>query len=514
MKIDSHETTNRKYHAVVLGGILRDYAGRPLGPYRLRSACKRKGFEIKVIDFAWQLTSDRLLNILSAYITKETLVLGISNVWLSTSKEVNDKESLVNRWIVPSFWKQFKIRFPWCKIVIGGTKPTLVQGAELLKPYAEWWLTGFSDIAFPKLLQHLQGNNPDLVYRTDADSTKIIQSDTHYKVSDMDELETFYEAEDRFKDFQPLPLEVSRGCIFKCAFCSHPFLGKKSYDYIRSPESLARELKRNYNLFGTTRYFITDDTFNDSIEKLDRLERAIDLSGIPDFNFVCYIRAELIASTPAMIPILKRLGCKGGTVGIESMNNYARRIIGKGMDIERVLDSLAKFKAETGVRLHTGMIVGLPGDQAEDAIKWHERFIADDIFSDWTFQQLGLIFTDEGEGLSLFEKNPGKFGYSLSVPKNDLTNQPRSRGWINDVGATEKECKVAAEEISKLSEFTCKVGGFGVGDAWYHGVTDKEILTLPKNQLRLGRRGIESGIIRAKESELEARKITTRQVKK
>ena len=70
----------------------------------------------------------------------------------------------------------------------------------------------------------------------------------------MDELETEYELEDNFKDFQPLPLEVSRGCIFKCAFCSHPFLGKKSYDYIRSPESLAKEIKRNYELFKTTRY--------------------------------------------------------------------------------------------------------------------------------------------------------------------------------------------------------------------------------------------------------------------
>jgi len=492
-----------------MGGILRDYAGRPLGPYRLRTACKNEGFNIKVIDYAWVMTDQRLLYLLEDLITKDTLVFGISNVWLSNSAEVANKESKVNRWLTPLFWSELKRRYPWVQIVIGGTKPALVQGAELLKPYTKWWLTGFSDIAFPKLLKHLTDSSEEIIYRVDADDVKVIQSDTHYKVDDMDELETEYELEDNFKDFQPLPLEVSRGCIFKCAFCSHPFLGKKTYDYIRSPESLAREIKRNYELFKTTRYFITDDTFNDSIEKLERLERAIELSGVPEFSFVGYLRAELIATTPGMIPILKRIGCKGGTVGIESMNNYARKVIGKGMDINRVMDGLAQLKADTGLKLHTGMIVGLPGDTAEDALKWHDQLLSDGIFSDWTFQQLGLIFNEEGEGLSLFEKNPAKFGYKLS---NRFDAQgPRSRGWINDVGAMEFECKEAAMEVMKLARHTCTAGGFGVGDAWYHGLTDDEIETLTIDELSLGQRGIKSGIIRAKESENQIRGLTNRQ---
>lgn len=508
MKTGSLEIRNN-YHAIVLGGILRDYAGRPLGPYRLRTACKNEGFNLKVIDYAWIMTDSRLLNLLGKLITTDTLVFGISNVWLSNSAEVANKESKVNRWMTPLFWKEVKRRWPWVDIVIGGTKPALVQGAELLKPHTKWWLTGFSDISFPQLLRHIQDNKQEIIHRVDLDGVKVVESDVHYKVQDMDELETEYELEDNFKDFQPLPLEVSRGCIFKCAFCSHPFLGKKSYDYIRSPESLAKELKRNYELFKTTRYFLTDDTFNDSIEKLQRLERAIELSGIPEFSFVGYLRAELIATKPEMIPYLKRLGCKGGTVGIESMNNYARKVIGKGMDIERVLDGLADLKAETGLKLHTGMIVGLPGDTADDAFKWHERFVEDRIFSDWTFQQLGLIFNEEGEGLSLFEKDPAKFGYRLS---NRFDAQgPRSRGWINDVGSTEHDCKQAAQEVMLLARHTCTAGGFGVGDAWYHGLTDEEIETLTIDELRLGERGIKSGIIRAKESENSIAGLTNRQ---
>ena len=64
-------------HAIVLGGILKDAQGRPLGPYRLRTACREAGYNCHVIDFAWALNSDKLLTICESVITKDTLVLGI-----------------------------------------------------------------------------------------------------------------------------------------------------------------------------------------------------------------------------------------------------------------------------------------------------------------------------------------------------------------------------------------------------------------------------------------------------
>ena len=76
MKIGSQRTNKKTYHAIVLGGILRDYAGRPLGPYRLRTACKNEGFNLKVIDYAWIMTDIRLLNLLGRLITNDTLVFG------------------------------------------------------------------------------------------------------------------------------------------------------------------------------------------------------------------------------------------------------------------------------------------------------------------------------------------------------------------------------------------------------------------------------------------------------
>ncbi len=488
-------------HAIVLGGILKDAQGRPLGPYRLRTACREAGYNCHIIDFAWALNSDKLLTICESVITEDTLVLGISNVWFSSNQGMKDPN--LNAWFGDVFFCEFHRRWPWIQVVIGGTKMSLVQGSKELKKYTRWWLTGFADIGFVELLHYLQGKTTDLKFTVDSDGCHIIDCNDHYRVVNMDNLETVFEKSDDFKPYQPISLEVSRGCIFTCSFCSHPFLGKKSYEYIRSPESIAKELRRNYELFGTTRYQIMDDTFNDSMEKLERLERAIDLAKLPQFEFCGYIRAELIATKPEMIPKLRQLGIRGGTIGLESLNPGARRAIGKGMDIERVFDALADFKANSRVLLHTGMIVGLPGDTVEDAYAWVERFKRDKLLDVWTFNGLGLTHDKNGSGVSVFDKDPAKWGYEI------LGYNPDSWTirWRNNRGMIEQEATKAATAINEEAVKINAAGGFSVGAYWFVGASDQQLETVTHWDMALGHKGSVSGRIRADKKVEEARNI-------
>lgn len=480
-------------HAIILGGILKDQTGRPLGPYRLRTALAKQGFRAEVIDYAWALREDELLTVLQQYISKDTLILGISNIWFTTSAEKDNKE--LNRWFTAKFFQTVKSQWPWVKIVIGGTKTALVQGAELLKSPADWWLSGFADIGVPELLKYLSGADNNLKFRTDKDGTNIVDCNLHYRVENMDDLETVLESNDRFLPFQPVSLEVSRGCIFTCSFCTHPFLGKKSFEYIRSPENLAAELKRNYELFGTTRYIITDDTFNDSMEKLERVARAIDISKIPNFEFVSYIRAELLVTKPEMIPMLKHLNCKGAFIGLESLNKEARRIIGKGMDAERVMATLAEFKSKTNVKMFASMIVGLPGDSLDDAYSWYERFKSEKLFGEWGFQTLGMTFDEFGQGDSIFSKDPAKFGYTVS--KNEQGG-PRSYNWTSSMGYTNADASRAANDINSQSREHAMAGGFGVAEYWFHGGSNDDIENVRRRDFSVGGRGSYNGKIRAK----------------
>lgn len=470
------------YNVIIVGGISFDVVGRVLGPFRLRTALEDAGYPTKVVDYASALTEDQMLLLLEKLITDKTIVLGISSAWFD-----NVDFSDANIWVNNSFFKKFRSKYPSISIVIGGTK---LMAHSLLYHNADWFLTGFSDISFVQLLHHLSKKQVNLKYMKDSTGIKIIESDTHYKVENMDLLETVFKKEDNFLSHQPLPIEIARGCIFKCSFCTHPFLGKKSYDYIRTAENLAVEFKRNYELFGTTRYFFADDTFNDSIEKIDRVKRAIDIAKLPSFEFVGYIKPELLVTIPEMIPMLKDIGLRGAHFGIESLNHRARKLVGKGMEVQKIFDVTEKLRSSNNVKIHASLILGLPGDTVSDFNNWQSFMTEnqDKLFSSWKYHSLGIMQS----GYSLIEKNPLSYGYTVKPMSNSVFF-----AWQNDTGLTSAECYLLAKYLNTRSNKIAKVAGWTLGSAWFFDISNNDIDNKTFNSLNLSHIARTHGTIRA-----------------
>jgi radical SAM superfamily enzyme YgiQ (UPF0313 family) len=483
------------YDGIVFCGGRSVTSGRNIAGYRLRTSAKKFGYNILVIDTATAMTMNELESILSNVITNRTLLLGISTSWLNNTAIKNNIE-----WSNQDFFNRLKSKYPTLNIVAGGNGPLKMDGSKDIYESADWHLVGFSDDSFRRLLMKLdKKSNHGLKYFPDSRGIKTVDSNKFHQILNPDDIETEFELEDNFLSHQPIPLEVSRGCIFRCAFCTHPFQGVKGADnYMRTSESLSREIKRNYELFGTTRYSIMDDTFNDSIEKLDRLERAIEMSKIPKFEFNCYLKPELLVTHPQMINQLLRMGLASGMAGIESYNNIARKSMNKGMSIDKILPMLHKL-SENNIKLQSGFIIGLPGDSEESIYKTFDKLSLKEIFSCWAFSPLLIYgYSDIDESISTLspiEKNPLKYGYE--VTKYD--NTTRFAHWKNKDMTWTDSVRIWNDLESK-SRKIMTVGGWSLPTAWHLGDSEYTINNTVLSELNLQERG---------ENDVRQRAITT-----
>jgi radical SAM superfamily enzyme YgiQ (UPF0313 family) len=468
------------YHSILFFSTAPWLPGRIIAGARLRTAAKAAGFETLVADCTFFYSAKQMLEIIECNITEATKIVGFSTSWISTK---NHKFEI--GWITNEFFNEIRTRWPQLKIVMGGH----FGGTSPLSKYADYNLHGDSDFSFVELLKKLSGN-PDhsiFIQRDILTGKFSIDSNSSNPLLHPDDIETVFLEKDIIRPWEALPLETSRGCIFSCSYCDSPHQGKKSFDsYIRTPQSIANELRRNYAEFGTTRYIILDDTFNDSMEKLNRLETAIELSKIPKFEFCSFIRPELLVVKPEMIPKLASIGLRGATLGLESFNNESRKAIGRGMDINRVLEACYKMAEINNkqIRIHAGIIIGLPADTIEMLYKWHDFLFEEQhrLFSSWNFFKL---YIKHGNNFlpqkSKMDRDPAAFGYEIIGNDAEWKNKHMD---YQIAGKLQNEFTARADVYAKKF-----IGGWRVGRLWNmnRDVHDLDIEQLDWNAYHLNR---------------------------
>jgi hypothetical protein len=464
------DENKKEYDAIYVGGNV--FGGRVLAGHRLRTELRKRGYDMLIVEAAVYMTFREFKELLDKVITEKTLLIGFSTIWMNGHRE-NCFE-----WCIDDFFNYIRTTYPNVKLVCGGAKKfNIVTKSDVIYRNCDWVFRGFSDDSFPRFLDYLtEKPNHGFKYFIE-DGKKVISSNELFPVTHPDDIETVFELEDNFLPHQPISLEVSRGCIFHCTFCHHPFQAIKDPDkYIRTPQSLASELRRNYELFGTYRYQLMDDTFNDSMEKLDRLHRAVDIAKLPKFEFVCYIKPELLVTTPEMIPKLIDMGLASGIVGIESLKKETRKSIGKGMDVNRVLDAIANMRSKSKVTFYAGLIVGLPHESLDESRASHQYLLKnrDTLFTYIDYKGLGINHTNGVDGISEMDKYPEKYGYRI-VTKIDNKD---TAYWENDF-TNASEAYRCAIELNNESNLVNTAAGYDLVTAWYAGAPDQYIRDTP-----------------------------------
>ena len=456
------------YHAIIFTGLdvgPRNYF-RPLGAYRIRTELEAQGYSVKVIDYFHNLTQEHIEQALKKYVGKHTLWVGFSTTFFNTS------ELLAKR--TPFFTKlRKKYNVPF---IIGGAK-SLVE----FVPWADIFITGYADDATVAVTNYLANKGPTPIWK-DYKSKKIIDSNHQYDKKDLSNIGVIWKPEDGITAQQALPMEIARGCIFNCAFCNFPLNNKTKFDYVRIKEDMYNEFMRNYEQFGTTSYSFMDDTYNDSMAKLELMHDII--TSLPfKIKFDTYIKPELLVRWPEQIDLLVETGLRGASLGVESLNKKARQAVQKGANAEKVLDAITDMKSKNNgqVKIQCNFIVGLPYEDESSIWETHTKIIEHESIDWWTWYPLLIHSKEHHEYHSPIDREPEKYGYEVAsapqlIKNNSWSSNTWNTMWRNDYMNSLQAGKLASK-LRNIDRPLLKVGGWSCGSYESLGVDIDELCT-------------------------------------
>jgi hypothetical protein len=408
---------------------------RSYGGYRIASELRAKGYSVLTIGFAATMDWGKFTKVIDLAVGDNTLVIGFStNAFLARKFSIlkqsyEDIEHTMgfdkkeHPWYFENLSYQFsrvstkpfidyiKQKNPKIKCLVGG----ITAYDYTTDPYIDNVFIGFSENKLLDYVNSLSGRGPKRIFNKVVDYDRKAQDG----LFNFNNSHTEYVETDNLHKEELLFMEFGRGCIFNCAFCSYPHRNQKTKDYLKYQEIIRKELMTNWEKWGTYKYGIIDDTFNDSTEKLMLINEVIQSLPFKP-QFWAYIRLDLIGRFPEQAQLLKDIGLRDCYWGIETWNNKSAVAIGKGGKMEKKLETLKMVKECWGddITIGTSIIVGLPYDNEESvraSADWYVnggyKFI-----NDLSYSPLILKSEDETapyQWKSEIEENVTKYGYTV-----------------------------------------------------------------------------------------------------
>jgi anaerobic magnesium-protoporphyrin IX monomethyl ester cyclase len=157
----------------------------------------------------------------------------------------------------------------------------------------------------------------------------------------------------------PAGLLSSRGCPAACTFCSNNVTGRR-FRY-RSAQSVAAEVAELRARFSLHGFSFFDDSFAVGHRRVEELCDA--LSSVQPVWWTC--TAHPAHLDPPTLRAMKRAGCAGIDIGMESGDPDTLLRIGKGVTVERVVDVLG-WCVELGMHVIVNLMFGWPDESDEE----------------------------------------------------------------------------------------------------------------------------------------------------
>lgn len=180
---------------------------------------------------------------------------------------------------------------------------------------------------------------------------------------------------DRYDKLGLGAIMTARGCPSPCTFCASPKIWGRKVRY-RSPENVLAEIDLLTRHYGVTYFRFCDDTFTVNRRRVQQICDLL-IERHPHVRWTCTTRCDCIDSE--LLATMKRAGCSGVSVGVESASPRILDAIEKGETREQIAEGCRLLRS-IGIPFVTFIMIGFPTETVEEA--WETLGFARDLGAD------------------------------------------------------------------------------------------------------------------------------------
>lgn len=337
----------------------------PLGIAYLAAVSEKKGWEVNVIDSeAWGYNYEDIRKMIGLFMPD---LIGMQTYCtnISQCQKVANIAKSINQNI---------------RVILGGAQVTLFPD-KYIQENIDFVCVGEGELVVEKLLTKLEqnSNNPDTIPDYNDipglvwnNSKEIVINKKQELITNLDLIPLparhlfpmhLYQSSAQLRGKKTLNIMTSRGCPYRCAYCSGHINFGRSFRYF-STERVIEELKimiRDFKIDGIQFY---DETFTVNKKRVFELCDALIKNNV-NLPWTCFTRVNLVDEE--LLTAMKKAGCYQIFFGIESGNQRLLDLIKKDITLDQARNAV-KLCKNIGIESFCSFMINLPSETKEESI--------------------------------------------------------------------------------------------------------------------------------------------------
>ncbi|MFQ3675167.1 MAG: radical SAM protein [Endomicrobiia bacterium] len=287
--------------------------------------------------------------------------------------------------------------------VVGGPHTAFYPKETIEIPEVDYVIVGEAEKSFNQLIKSLKekkfseiDNMPNVVSKKNLTKTLFREV-----IADLDELPFPARELLDYKKYSSIlakknpitTIITSRGCPFKCYFCSNIESGQKVR--YRSAKNVVDEIQDAVERFGIYDFLFFDELFTSNRQRVIDICNEIIRRGLK-IRWHCRSRADVLDEE--MIKKMKKSGCRLIQFGIETGSQRLQKVINKNLDLEKVR-KIITMVYKHGIYTYADFMFGLPSeteDETRNTLKFAKLLNLDYIAFGMFHPDVGSVFYEQG----------------------------------------------------------------------------------------------------------------------